>query len=127
MKVFKNTIVKGYDGKPIQLPIFEDGKTEVKEANLVNILYFILNNTLLRTMKDSIEGVRLVLALDKAKNNTGSDIEIEEGTHDWLKDAIKAEQLLQDNTKVVLIVQLFRLNAKCVSNLICEGFEKSNQ
>ena len=115
MKVFKNTTVKGYDGKAIQLPMLDGNVTVIKDGLLVNILYAVLNNAQIQPQNDSIQMVRLIIALDKARDK-GGDIELEDGVHDWLK--IKAEGATPP---------IFRQNGNEVYKHICEGFEKPKQ
>ena len=115
MKVFKNTVVLGYNGKPMMLPVgvSEPGKEpEMKVAKLTNIFWLILNNAPIQTQQDSIQGQRLAQALDAAKDT----IEVEEGVHDWLKPL--AEKVTP---------QLFRVNGNTIYKLICEGFEKPHK
>lgn len=115
MKVFKNTVVLGYNGKPVMLPVgtAAPGKEpEMKVAMLTNIFWLILNNAPIQTQQDSIQGQRLATALDAAKDT----IEVEEGVHDWLKPL--AEKVTP---------QLFRVNGNTIYKLIKEGFEKPNK
>lgn len=107
-KIFKNVVVKGYDGKPIVINL-EEGK---KELTVVMAMRAVLNNAPLKTQQDSINGARLATALDEADDN--GEIAIEEGTHDWLKPI--AEQLTP---------QIFRVNGHIIYELIKEGFEKA--
>jgi len=107
-KKFKNEVVKGYNGTPIKIPVNEK---ETKELNLESALWIVLNNSPIKTMNDSIQGMRLAKALDEAKDK--DIIEIEEGVHDWLKPL--AEQVCP---------QLFRVNGSLVYDLIKEGFIK---
>lgn len=115
MKIFKNTIIKGYDGKSIPLQELKDGKTEIIGATSLHIFYAILNLSPIQTQNDSIQGMRMALALDKVKDK-GGNIELEDGIHDWLKPL--AEKLTP---------QLFRVNGNIVYQYVCEGFEKQKQ
>ena len=114
MKVFKNTVVTGYDGKPIRLPFRENegDPMQFKEAKLDFVLRIILNNAPISTQNDSIQGQRLAQALDAAK----ATIELEDGVHDWIKPI--AEKATP---------QLFRVNGNVVYKYICEGFEKPHE
>lgn len=116
MKVFKNTVVLGYNGKPIMLPIggtpAPGEQPAMKIAKLTNIFWLILNNAPIQTQQDSINGQRLAQALDAAKDT----IEVEEGVHDWLKPI--AEKVTPT---------LFRVNGNTVYRLVCEGFEKPHK
>jgi len=114
MKVFKNTVVTGYDGKPIKLPFRENegDPMQFREAKLDFVLRIILNNAPISTQNDSIQGQRLAQALDAAKGT----IELEDGIHDWLKPI--AEKATP---------QLFRVNGNVVYKYICEAFEKPHQ
>jgi hypothetical protein len=107
MKRFNNEIVKGYNGKPIMWNI--DGKTE--ELMTLNAFYLVLNGCKMLTQKDSIEGAKLALALDKSKDE--EQIEVEESTHDWFK--LMAEKLTPS---------IFGVNGNVVYLLIKEGFIK---
>ncbi len=111
MKTFKNVVLNGYNGKPINAVINAEGRTE--DVTVEMALRIILNNAPLKTMNDSIQGMRLMLALDKAKEK-GEDVVMEEGVHDWLKPI--AEQLCP---------QIFRINGSLVYEHIRDGFEKS--
>lgn len=113
-KVFKNTAVLGYNGKPIMLPTGAVSGEEpvMKMAKLTNIFWLILNNAPIQTQQDSINGQRLAQALDAAKDT----IELEEGVHDWIKPI--AEKVTP---------QLFRVNGNTVYKHICEGFEKPHK
>lgn len=118
MKVFKNTVLTGYDGKPIKLPFREneEDKLEFKEAKLDFVLRIILNNAPISTQNDSIQGMRLAQALDEVKEKKAKAIVLEDGVHDWLKPI--AEKLTP---------QLFRVNGSIVYEHIKEGFEKVQQ
>lgn len=111
-KIFKNQVILGYNGKPLSVVINEQG--DKKDMPLEIALQAILNNAPLKTMQDSINGMRLQQALDKAR--AGGDIVLEEGTHDWLKPIAES-----------LCPQLFRINASLIFELIKEGFEKAEQ
>jgi len=111
-KTFKNTIINGYNDKPIILQTNTAGDT--KEVTLEMALQVILNNAPLKTMQDSVNGMRLQLALDKAKD--GADIVLEEGTHDWLRPIAES-----------LTPQIFRVNGSIVYELIKDGYEKAVQ
>ena len=116
MKVFQNVVIKNYKGEPIITKGTDRNGQEVDEGELrlVNVLWIILNNAPLKTQNDSIQGMRLAEALDKAKDN--GVIEIEEGVHDWLKPI--AEHLTP---------QLFRLNGNNIYLVIKDGFDKAKQ
>ncbi|KKN23713.1 hypothetical protein LCGC14_0902140 [marine sediment metagenome] len=116
-KVFKNIVLNGYNGEPMRMAVREnDGDPiELKEAKLDSVMRIILNNAPLQTQQDSINGMRLAMALDKAKNGAAT-IEIEDGVHDWLKPV--AEKLTPS---------IFRVNGNLVYKHICEGFEKAHQ
>ena len=113
MKVFNNIEVTGYNNKPVNVQINEKGDTRI--LTWVEAFQFILNNAPLKTQQDSINGMRLQLALDKAKEN-GNNIEIEEGVHDWLKPI--AEQFTP---------LIFRVNGNIIYEHIKEGFDKTGQ
>ena len=106
MKVFENKAIQNYKGVPMIAPTAENPKAEL---DLKGALWAILNNLQLKTMNDSIQGMRLAQSLDKATDK----IELEDGVHDWLKG--KAEDV---------IPALFRINAPIVHDLIKEGFER---
>ena len=116
MKRFKNTVLKGYNDKPIVTRIRgEDGQiTDEKDLKLSNAMWMILNSAPLKTQNDSIQGARLATALDEAEKN--GYVELEEGVHDWLKPI--AEQATP---------QLFRINGKIVYDIVAEGFEKEKE
>lgn len=116
MKVFQNATILNYKGEPIITKGTDLKGQEVDEGELkvVNVFWIILNNAPLKTQNDSIQGMRLAEALDKAKDN--GVIEIEEGVHDWIKPI--AEQLTP---------QIFRLNGNNIYLLIKEGFDKPKQ
>ena len=113
MKIFKNTAIIGYNGKLIEIPINEQGGK--KDVTVEMALQIILNSAPLKTMQDSINGMRLQVALDKAKDATET-IELEEGTHDWIKPIAES-----------LCPQIFRINGSLVYEVIKEGFEKAKQ
>ena len=116
MKVFKNAVLTGYDGKPIKLPFRENegDSLEFRDGRLDFVLRIILNNAPIAAQNDSIQGMRLAQALDEAKDKKA--IVLEEGIHDWLKPI--AEKLTP---------QLFRVNGNIVYKHISEGFEKVQQ
>lgn len=111
-KKFKDTTVPDYKGEAIK--ILKPNETEPEELTLKQMMWLILNNAPLKTQDDSIQGQRLAKALDTAKD--GGIIEMEEGTHDWLKPI--AEKVTP---------QLFRVNGNLVYKHICEGFEKPKE
>jgi len=113
MKVFKNTTIPNYKGEPIKLQF--PNEPEAKELVLKQILWMILNNAPIKTQQDCKQGALMATALDACKDRV-EVIEIEEGTHDWLKPI--AEELTP---------ALFRVNGHLVYEHICEGFEKANQ
>ena len=114
MKVFKNEVVKSYNGKEIDV-IDQDGSVKEK-LTLGKVLRIILNNAPLKTQQDSINGVRLAQAIDKAEDEGESTISIEEGIHDWIKP------IAEDLTP-----KLFRLNGNTIYLIIKEGFVKENK
>ncbi len=116
-KVFKNVVLNGYNGEPMRMAVRENDNDlpEFKEAKLDLVMRIILNNAPLQTQQDSINGMRLAQALDKAKNGAAT-IELEDGVHDWLKPV--AEKLTPT---------IFRVNGNLVYKHICEGFEKTHQ
>ena len=81
MKRFNNEVVNGYNGKALVMN--NDGKQE--EMKLSNVLYTIMNGMSIRTQKDSIECAKLSRVLDKVVGEELKVIEMEDGTHDWLK------------------------------------------
>ena len=110
-KRFKDTVLADYKGEPIKMAF--PNESEARELSLKQILWLILNNAPIQTQQDSIQGQRLAQALDSVKNGT---IELEEGTHDWLKTV--AEKATP---------AIFRVNGHLVYQHICEGFEKAKQ
>ena len=114
VKVFKNVMLKGYDGKDVQVAIQENGNMEVKEAKLDFALRLILAHAPMQSQDDSINGARLAQALDDAKDK--KTIEMGEGVHDWLKIVAKA-----------VTPTIFRHNGNVVYLHICEGFEKPKE
>lgn len=116
MKVFQNVVITNYKGEPIITKRTDSNGQEVDEGKLrlVNVLWIILNNAPLKTQNDSIQGMRLAEALDKAKDN--GVIEIEEGVHDWIRPI--AENLTP---------QIFRLNGNNIYLVIKDGFDKTTQ
>ena len=113
MKRFNNTTIPDYKGEPIKV-VFPN-EMEAKELTLKQILWMILNNAPIKTQQDCKQGALLATALDTCKDGV-EVIEMEEGTHDWLKPI--AEQLTP---------ALFRVNGHLVYEHIREGFEKANQ
>jgi hypothetical protein len=111
MKVFKNQSIKGYNGEVIKVRVNPE---TVEDLNLHKVFWSILNNSPIKSQNDSIQGMRLAQALDKAKDS--DTIELEDGTHDWIKPI--AEQQTPS---------LFRLNGHLIYELIKEGFEKPNE
>lgn len=109
-KVFKNTTIRGFKDKIIQLPVRKGDTDEVElvDAKFAELLMVILNNAPIQTQNDSIQGMRLATAIESA-NKT---IEFEDATYDWLKPI--AEKVTP---------QLFRINGNIVYKHICEGFE----
>ena len=116
-KVFKNIVLNGYNGEPMRMGVRENDNDlpEFKEAKLDLVMRVILNNAPLQTQQDSINGMRLAMALDKVKN-WAEPIELEDGVHDWFKPV--AEKLTPT---------IFRVNGNLVYKHICEGFEKAHQ
>ena len=110
-KIFKDAPILDYKGEPMK--ILMPGEEAAKELTLKQILWLVLNNAPIQTQQDSIQGQRLAEALDSAKD---SIIELEEGTHDWLK-------LIAEKTTPAI----FRVNGHLVYKHICEGFEKPRQ
>ena len=113
-KGFKNIVLKGYNGESLKMGVRENegDPLELKEARLDFVMRVILNNAPLQTQQDSINGMRLAQALDKAKNGAET-IELEDGVHDWLKPI--AEKITPS---------IFRVNGNLIYKHICEGFEK---
>jgi len=113
-KIFKNIVLKGYNGESLKMGVRENegDPLELKEARLDFVMRVILNNAPLQTQQDSINGMRLAQALDKAKNGAET-IELEDGVHDWLKPI--AEKITPS---------IFRVNGNLIYKHICEGFEK---
>ena len=116
-KVFRNVLLKSYDGKTIQTAEKKGDSDEIKlvDTKLLSVFYIILNGSPIQTMNDSIQGMRLAEALDAAKKN-GGNIEIEEEPYTWLKSI--AEKVLPP---------VFRINASIVYKHICEEFEKPSE
>lgn len=116
VKKFENKVINGYNGKPIrtQKAVGESGQVGIVDCRLQEILWLLLNNAPLRTQNDSIQGMRLAQALDKADG--AEIIEIEEGVHDWLKPI--AEQLTPS---------IFRVNGNLVYDLVKDGFIKAKE
>ena len=112
MKRFNNEVVNGYNGKALVMN--NDGKQE--EMKLSNVLYTIMNGMSIRTQKDSIECAKLSRVLDKVVGEELKVIEMEDGTHDWLK-------LVAEN----VTPSLFRVNGNVVYVVIKEGFIKEEQ
>lgn len=115
-KVFKNVVLTGYDGKPIEIIVNAQGNRQ--EVTMEIALQIILNNAPLKTQQDAINGMRLQLALDKAKDgkeNSG-DIVLGEGIHEWLKPIAES-----------LTPEIFRINGSLVYEHIKEGFEKLHE
>lgn len=112
MKTFKNIVPPGYNGKPIPVNVTPE---KLENLTITMAMRAILNNAPFKTINDSVQGGRLMLALDKAEEEKG-DIVIEEGTHDWFKPL--AEQICPP---------LFKINGNLIYEHIKEGFEKSAQ
>ena len=112
MKKFNNAVVNGYNGKPIMWNI--DGK--VQELKTVNAFFLVLNNYKMMSQKDSIEGSKLAIALDKVVTGEDEIISIEEGTHDWFK--LIAERLTPG---------IFGVNGNVVYMFVKEGFAKDKE
>lgn len=108
MKRFKNVVLSAYNGDPIKIPK-SDTDASLVDCTLKVAMQAILANAPMKTQNDSIQGMRLAQALDKADEF----IELEEGVHDWLKTVAEG-----------LTPPLFRVNGNIVYELIKEGFEK---
>lgn len=111
-KVFIDTTIPDYKGEPIKIQ--KPGEENPEELNLRQIMWLVLNNAPLKTQEDSKQGSRLATALDDAEDS--GIIEMEEGTHDWLKPIAKE-----------ITPMLFRVNGSIVYEHICEGYEKIHQ
>ncbi len=109
MKTFKKTtVVNGYNGDPIKTP---DGK----DLDVLSMFYILVNTAPCEKMNDSIQGMGLAQALDKAKSGD-TDIEIEEAVYEWIKNM--AEKIGPS---------IFRINAQPVHQLIKDGYEKGGR
>ena len=84
-KHFKLKPLLNIANKPLKV-LDEDGQP--KDATLSDMLKsFVFNLPPPRlTMKDSIEARRLIESIDKSPDG---ELEMEEGTHDWLKPAVE--------------------------------------
>jgi|TARA_Y100000310_G_C20686741_1_gene819490 hypothetical protein len=110
MKVLKNVPIRSYKGEPLKVKRI-NGNDEIideGEVRLSDALWAILNNAPINTQNDSIQGIRLAKALDKASSN--GTIELEDGVHDWITPIAET-----------LTVTLFRLNGSIIYDLIKDG------
>ncbi|TRZ50376.1 MAG: hypothetical protein D4S01_06825 [Dehalococcoidia bacterium] len=117
--VWKATeVVNGWSGKPIHIPKQEDPDDEksaivTADATICDIMQLLVSNAQYKTIEDSKEGRRLAEALEEAKKS--KVIEIDQGTHNWLK---KQSEMIAP--------QIFRISGEIVDNLIRDGWKKEN-
>ena len=113
---YTNKGIKNYQGKDyLRIPVSQSGEISTETRH---IFQAILNSMELKTMDDSIQGMRLQEAIDEAE---GKDlIEIGEGVFDWLKKKLEAV----NREGFQLLPVLFRINGSIVREFIKEGFDK---
>jgi hypothetical protein len=116
VKRFNNDLVNGYNDKPIEWNI--DGKLqELKLSNVMTIiLNFLHNNGKMTTQKDSIEGAKLAIVLDKIIKEPNQVIELEDSNHYWFYNV--AERFTP---------MLFGVNGNHVYTAIKDGWIKENK
>ena len=116
---YSNKGIKNYkDEDLLRIPVSASGEISTETRH---VFQAILNSIELKTMDDSIQGMRLQEAIDDAE---GKDvIEIGEGVYDWLVKK-KLESVNREGYQIIPL--LFRVNGSVVNEFIKEGFEKAH-
>ena len=113
---FENKTHIGRAGAPITIGKPRDGNNmeagvEKVDMTTADMFAAILANAPMKSMNDSIQGGRLFDDLQKCKD--ANFIEIDEGTHAWLKAAAE-----------IVCPPLWRINALALCDFVKDGFEK---
>ena len=112
-------VVNGWNGKPIRIPSQEDPYDEkspivVLDATILDVMQIIINNASYKTLEDSREGRRMAEALEESRKT--DSIQIDQGTHNWLK---KQSELISP--------QIFRVSGELIDNIIREGYRRETE
>lgn len=112
-------IVNGWNGKPIRIPRQEDPDDEKSavitvDATVSDVMHIIVTNSSYKTIEDSKEGRRLAEALEESRKS--EVIELDQGTHTWLKKQSEA-----------VSPQIFRISGEIVDELIRERYHRDNE
>ena len=112
-------VVKGWNGKAIRIPKQEDPDDEKSavitvDATTADVMQIIVSNAMYKTIEDSKEGRRLAEAIEASRKSKA--IEIDQGTHNWLKRQSEAIAPL-----------VFRVSGEIVDELIRDGWRAENE
>jgi len=122
LKKYKNGSIKGRKGN-VKITFDTEGKTETRDITAKEVFDLIMSQVKITTLNDSLQGIRILDALDEA-TKTGY-IEIEEGCHDWLKPKLTFTG--KDGEKANLCSAIFRYDGNEINDFILEGYEKPKQ